>query len=346
MSDLTDLDAEKLFNEISQASRTDDSVKLLELMEKQAPDEDEKEEKEQPLEEERTEDEDGKSDDEDVDSKEEEESSQDDDNSASKSDDEDKSKDETDPELAKLREQLDKLNKENHTLRSQAGRVPHVQKRLSEMDKKLEELRKAQSSPSSQNTAQLQAKIDAALAGIKKDDAELADSMAKAILEAVSGITSESATKEIETLSFLREQEAKSYQQEQLDLLLDTYPNAPEVFKSTSWKNWVDGQSNAVKNLANSNTADDVIFAFDKYTKDMIRLHPELAPKDDNKSNPSVDAEAEAKAKKIEEERQRKKNTSADVRSKNAAGKQGMPDDPEALFKKFSEELRKERSGV
>ena len=339
MSDLNEKDADKLFNEISQAMRSEDSTKLSELTDVPAPEDDD--EKEQPLEEEPA-DEDESSD-EPGDNEEEEKGPQEDEDEepADKAVEEEEDKSKTDDELSKLREQLDKLNKENHALRSQAGRVPYVQKRLRELDKKLEELTKSSTSPSSQVATKLQEKIDAALQGIKKDDAELADAVAKAIIAASQGVAEDSHTKEIETLKFLREQEAKAFQQEQLDILLEQYPNAPEVFRSPHWSAWRDKQTSAIQQLADSNTAEDVIFAFQKYASDMIREHPELAPKD----NSNVDTEAEAKAKKVEEERQRKKQQSADIRSPAAQGKVKMPDDPEALFNKFSAELKKERTG-
>ena len=340
MADLNDNDANKLFNEISQAMREDDSTKLSELTQEQALEE---LEEEQPLEKDRTDEEDDSNKESGDDEGDGKGPQDEEDDLADKADKEDKTKAEPDTELVKLREQLEKLNKENHALRSQAGRVPYVQRRLREIDKKLEEVAKSHASPSGQVTTELQSKIDAALQGIKKDDADLADGVAKAIMEAISGVTNASHTKEVETLKFLREQEAKAYQQEQLDILLEQYPNAPEVFRSPHWSSWKEKQSSAVQQLADSNTADDVIFAFQKYAKDMVREHPEL---EDKKSDTVVDEEAEAKAKKIEEERLRKKNSAADVRSKAGAGKVSMPDDPEALFKKYSDELRKQRTGT
>jgi ElaB/YqjD/DUF883 family membrane-anchored ribosome-binding protein len=348
MTDNTELDTDKLFNEISQAMRDGDSNKLSDLTAEQAPnpDDDQDKDEEQLQPDDRADDDeaddadDGKPDADDGDEKGPQEGK--DDPTADKTGEKDKNKPQESDELTKLREQLEKLNKENHALKSQAGRVPHVQKRLRELDKKLEELTKNQTSPSSQVATKLQAKIDAALKDVKKDDAELADAITKAIIEATQGVADESSTKEIETLRFLREQEAKAYQQEQLEILLENHPNAPEVFRSPHWNKWKESQSSAIQALADSNTAEDVMFAFKKYKDDMLRQHPDLAPKADTQPN----EDAAAKAKKIEEERQRKKNNAADVRSPNAAGKKLMPDDPEALFKKYAEQFRKERTGT
>lgn len=57
----------------------------------------------------------------------------------------------TPTELELLKQKLDKVSKENHDLRSQAGRVPAVQRRISELDKKLADLEaKSKAAPTSQ----------------------------------------------------------------------------------------------------------------------------------------------------------------------------------------------------
>lgn len=347
MADLSDKEANDLFHQISQTFRSDDATQLSKLTEEPALDD--KEEKKTEVENEEqlpdlkdSEDEDNKSGNTDTNEEEEEEESPQDKKPADKTVDEEDDKEETE-ELKTLRSQLDAMKKENQTLRSQAGRVPHVQRRLSELDKKLEELTKNRPSPSSQVATKLQEQINEQLKGIKKDDAELADAIAKAITAATQGVAEDSHTREIENTRFLREQEANAYMQEQLDILLTTYPNAPEVLKSPHWKEWKSKQSRTVQLLAESNTAEDVAYTFEKYKEDMIRENPALAPKKEEES--VQNNEAVEKAKKIEEQRQRKKENSVDVRSPNGAGKVKMPDDPEALFKKISAELLKDRTG-
>lgn len=332
MTDLTQQDAERLFNNVSKAVKDNDLEKLDTLYASPAP-EDEVEE-EQPEIEQPTPDE--------------EEPAEIEGEEASPSVETDEQPEEEEPEvpavdreLAELKSQLENMKKENHALKSQAGRVPHVQKRLRELDKKLEELQNA--SPSSQTSAKIKPKLDELLQDLKETDSVLADTIAKAIEQATNGVDEQLRTREIESLSFIREQEARSYQAQEAERLLEMHPNAREVFVSPHWSEWKDKQSEGVLALATSSNADDVSKAFKMYAEDMLKEYPDLAktPAASMNENP----EAAAKAKKIEEERARKKQTAANINSPGGQGKTALPDDPEALFKKFSEQLRKERFG-
>lgn len=250
-------------------------------------------------------------------------------------------------ELTKLREQLEKLNKENHSLRSQVGRVPHVQRKLKEIDQKLEELAQKAASPSNHPSAAIQPKVLEKLKGIRETDPELADAIAAALQEASTGLAEDALNREKETLTLLRKQEADAYQAAQIERLLEMYPNAPEVVASPSWLEWKNKQSEDVLRLATSDNADSVALAFELYARDMKAKYPELSKStEENKSATKQVSDADAaKAAQIEEERRRKQATAAKVDSPNAPGKVSLPDDPEALFKKFSEEIRKQRTG-
>jgi ribosomal protein L10 len=335
--ELSDKEVAKLFNEVSNSLRGNDTIKLDELMsaekvevEEPAPTDEslpDEPEDNTPVEKEEEDKEGGPQDDKPADEP------GDDDGVPAK-------KEESD-EVSKLREQLAKLEKDNHSLRSQAGRVPHVQRRLQELDKKLDELTKKQPTPSSQ----LSDKILDKLKGIKETDPELADSIAAAIAEATSAVATESHNVAADTLKTLREAEAASAYESEMDRLLGMYPNAKEIFASSHWKEWKSSATNVWKQLASSDNADDVAEAFEKYAKDMQTKFPELAnvSKEEPvvKQPPAKNEEAE----KIEEERARKKATSVKVGSPTAPAKVSMPDDPDALFKKFSEQIRKERTG-
>lgn len=336
--EMTDKEANALFAQVSKAVHDSDGIKLTELMDKEVVLDEPQvveiedpalEKKEEPVVEDDTETKDAPSE------KTEE--------AVAKVDD--KAVEPT--EMEKLQTQLAQLSKENHSLRSQAGRVPHVQRRIQELDKKLEELANAKSSPASQTAAKIQPKVDELLKGIKETDSDLADAIAKAITAATSGVAEDAHTKERDTLEFLRSQEYRSYQEQESHRLLEMFPNAIEVFKSTSWAEWRKQQSPRVAGLADSDTAEDVAFAFQKYRTDMIAAHPELAEVkvDITATTGVINSEAANAAKRLETERQRKKETSVTVGSSNASGKVGMPDDPSALFAKFSEDIRKQRTG-
>lgn len=334
-TELTDAEAQKIFREVQGAIRDNDTAKLDELLtapeadteevetpvevkvpaempEVETPENDENSPQEEPAEEVEVE-------------------------------TENKTVNEPDP-LADMRKQLEKLSAENHALRSQAGRVPHVQRRLKELDEKLQALEKRSTSPSSRPSTALTPKIMEQLKGIKETDPELADTIAAAIAAATDGVTEEQYNREKEILTLSREEALKEYRQEQVNILLEEYPNAPDVFKSSHWKDWKKSQSAAVQTLASSDTAEDVIFALNRYAEDMVRKYPELAKV--NEQPAQALPAANNAAAKIEADRLRKKTTGATVTSPAAASKVQMNENPEQLFKMFSELAHKQRLGL
>lgn len=347
--ELSEKDSNKLFNEISKAIQDNDSNKLSELTEELAPVEDENKEQVLPDQPEKSEAEETPNSESTPDDKVEDEEKSPLDKPADDNVDKDKketSASEGDEELAKLKEQIEKLNKENHSLRSQAGRVPYVQKRIRELDKKLEELATKQASPSSQPATKLKPEIDELLKGVRESDEDLAEAIAKAIITAQNHATQDMNTKERETLTLLREQEVAAYQEMEAKRLLEMYPNAPDVFRSESFANWKANQSDGIRALAESGSADDVAHAFEKYARDMVALHPELAAKvEATPATPTEDNANTEQARKIEAERQKRKSTAANVSSPNASGKITGNDDPEALFEKYTKEIQKQIRG-
>lgn len=330
--ELSDKDINKLFNEVSNSLRANDTTKLDDLMSSEAPTPEEEVEVES-LPEEPTQDEPV------VKEEEDEKDGPSDKTDDPVDDNEDPAKPVETDEVVKLREQLAKLEKDNHSLRSQAGRVPHVQRRLQELDKKLADLEKS-AVPSSQPND----KVVAALKGIKETDPELADSIAKAIADAMSEVATNANKTATETLTALRNVEVESAYASEMGRLLSMYPNARDVFASDHWKEWKKTQSKTWQAAASSDNADDVAEALERYSQDMVKKFPQLATA--AKEEP-VKAEPvkNEKAEKIEEERARKKATTAKVDTPNAPAKVSMPDDPEAYFKKISEQIRKERTG-
>lgn len=254
--------------------------------------------------------------------------------------DEDEETAEEDP-LSELKAQLEALRKENHSLKSQAGRVPHVQRRLKEIDKKLEELSTRRSSPSESPSAKIKPKVKERLESIRKSDPELADVIESAISDATDGLSEELYSREAESLTLQREQELLEFREEQAQQLLVKHPNAPEVFNSPAWAEWKKEQSPGIRALAESEYASEVSDAFQRYADDMVKKYPDLAPKE----TPASDNSEQEKARQIEGERQRKKQTAVVSDSPKAAGKVKLPDDPAALFEKYSAQIRKERLG-
>lgn len=249
-------------------------------------------------------------------------------------------------ELDELRDQLQKMQKENHALRSQAGRIPHVQRKIKELDEKLEELNKRATSPSNRPSTAIQEKVKEALKGISETDAELADAIAQAVAHATTAQEDDAFNRERATLELLKQQNYAEYREAQVDRLLSMYPNAREVFSSPSWKQWKSEQTERILALAESDNADDVAFVFDVYAKDMVAKNPALAQKAEaDEAAAKAKEEATRKAAQIEQERKSKQERSVVVGSPAAQGKVSLPDDPQALFEKFSSEIRKGISG-
>lgn len=123
------------------------------------------------------------------------------------------------------------------------------------------------------------------------------------------------------------------------------YPNAREVFQDPNWAAWKQGQSKGIVNLADSDNADDVSYAFQKYAADMATKYPDLAKQTTEPVKQAVVDPNVEKAEQIEAERKRKKESAVTIGSPNAAGKVDMPSDAQALFEKFSSEIRKQRLG-
>lgn len=326
MSDLTDAEAQKIFREVQGAIKDNDTAKLDTLLTVESEEVETPVEVEVPAEEPE------------VETPENAENTPSEETEEGTTETVDTTTEEPEA-LVAMRKQLENLQKENHSLRSQAGRVPHVQRKLKELDEKLKELDKRSTSPSSRPSTTIAPKISEALKGIEETDPELAKTIAAAIAQATDGVAEDFDKRERESLTLSKEEALKEYRQEQIDILLDQYPNAPDVFNSPQWKEWKKSQSAAMQTLAGSDAADDVVFALGKYADDMVKKYPELA-----KSNEQPAANAEAA--KIEADRLRKKTTGATVSSPAAASKVKLPDDPVALFKMYSEQIRKERLGI
>lgn len=345
MADLNETDTKKLFDEVSKSIRDNDTLKLDELIDVK-PDEGNPEEdlddspadEEQPDEVEAPQDEPAED--------EEQDTPPPGDEPAEK---QSEKKDEGSPdELATLREQLENIKKENHRLKSQAGRVPHLQSRIKEFDRRLDELNKQLNSPSSQPSTKIAPELQKIVAKIRETDPELADAMEATARTASDGVARELLTSQIASIEAARKEEYEAYHRAEYQRLIESVPNAPDIFADKHWTEWKSSQTKVWQDLASSDNADDVIFAIKKYTEDMIAKYPELAPKEEQQTPPaaqSPDPEAAKKAAEVEAARQRRKDKAVVTNSPTPAGQVSTPSDAAALFKKYSEEIRKTRLG-
>lgn len=341
MADLNDTEAQKLFQEVSQSIRDNDTLKLDELVDVKPDEGNPEPEVPTPADEpeQNTETQDTPTSNDGT-----QETSPPADNAAEEGQSDEGAS--TPDELATLREQLENIKKENHHLKSQTGRMPHLQSRVKELDKKLEELRNQLSSPSSQPSAKIRPEIQKKLAKLKETDPELAEIMEDTLSSASDGVARELLNAEIIKTESLRKAEYEAYHNAEWQKLVEVVPNAKDIFSDPHWAEWKSKQSRAVQELAGSDSAEDVIFAINRYAADMVAMYPELGKGNEEAPAPSTDPVTAEKAKQVETARQQRKETSVVAGTPNAAGQVSTPSDAMSLFKKYSEEIRKERLGT
>lgn len=318
---------DKLFEQVSKAMQEGDSVKLSELLAQESPQDEEQPESEQPEEEVEA-----PAEEEEQEEQQEQEPSDEDGEDKEEAKEEDKKDD--DP-IAQLRAEIEYLKKTTQSHSSQVGRVSSLQRRLSEYDRQLAALREATSGKTSEK---VKPKLDEALKDLEETDPVLANTLKSVLTNALNEVDSNAVAQEEKRIQALRETDYESYRAEQYNLLIERVPNAPDVFKSESWKNWKKSQEEHVLDLATSDSASAVIMALDLYKRDMLAAHPELAPK------PKDEAAVE-RARQVEESRKRQQQTTPQVPSGKAPSSKKGPIDEQALFNKFSEDIRKDIRG-
>lgn len=329
---LTADEANKLFNEVSKAVQDGDSTALHDVLAQETPEDEEQTDKDTSAEEE-------------VDTSEAEDDSEQDTNDEpadeAGNEEEEDGKDK-DP-IAGLRSEIETLRKELQTSKSQLGRVSSLQSRLAKLD---QQLREKTSSTSGRITEKVDPKIRAALKDLEDTDPALANSVAAAIKAALEEVESTSNAQTVETLQTLREVDYDSYIEEQKGILLNKYPNAPQVFASSHWKTWKANAPEHIKSLASSDSAEAMLMALDLYKQDMIKQYPDLAKGEQTAEAPKEAPLVNEEAQRIEAERNKKKRTAANVSGGKSPAVPGKtPSDPNAIFREAMELARKRRDG-
>lgn len=246
-------------------------------------------------------------------------------------------------QIAELKKEREKADREIHHFRSQAGRMKAISRDMKKYDERLEELQRQLASPSNRPSAAVLGKVKEKFKSIEDIDPELASILESALGDALVGIETDNLNREKETISLLRQREIEDYETAEADRLLQMYPNAAEVFNSPAWKEWKQEQPKGIVALAESSSADEVATAFRLYSDAMLAKYPELATGGTKRDDTPAQKQPDPKATQIEAERKRKREGAANVSSPNAQGKVGLPDDPNALFNKYYEQIRKQR---
>lgn len=241
-------------------------------------------------------------------------------------------------ELTKLREELSNRDKQIHQLKSDAGRVPALQRQLSEVNKKLQEMAsKPQTAASArENTRVLSEK----LAQIKEADPLLAEAVEEAIKAAVEPLRQENEQIQTKSQEFLKAQATRE-EEELLDRetakLLQAVPNAAEVFAHPLWEEWKTRIPPNLMRLATSPYADEVMLAFEQFTKFVVNKHPELGTpaKKEEKVETPVQVVKDPAAERLAAERDKKLKTPTPGSTGVVADKEAEPVDEAKLFAHF-----------
>jgi len=244
--------------------------------------------------------------------------------------------DEKDKTINQLKEELAQQSRQVHQLRSDAGRVPALQRRLSELDKKLQEMAtKPVTAASAREDSRV---LNEKLAQIKEADPLLADAVEEAINNAIDNLRHENEEKLAKTNEFLQQRVAKEedeFLDREYDRLVKAVPNAPEVFAHPLWAEWKTQIPPNLLSLATSAYADEVMVAFEQFSKFVLARHPELAQAKQEEVKPAAPQVVDPAAAKIVADRDKKLKTPTPGSSSPIAEKDNEPTDPEKLFAHF-----------
>lgn len=244
-----------------------------------------------------------------------------------------------------LKDEKDKLE---HKIRSDEGRVPSLQRQVEELKRKVTTQRPdplaAQVPPAASKS---NSKLDEKIAAIREVDPILADTLLSLKEELATPIREEVISRTEEIRSDLRQRDDEELWNRENAKLLAAVPQAHEVFKHPTYKQWKEQQTEGMLSLATSIYAEDVLIAFEKFTKDMQRLNPPQAVAEPVKADvPAAVAPAvvDPKAATIANERERKLRSSAPSAVSGVAkpGGDGLPEDEESLFKFYTDKIRKQ----
>lgn len=241
-----------------------------------------------------------------------------------------------------LKDEKDKLE---HKVRSDEGRVPSLQRQVEELKRKVTTQRpepQAAQVPNAKSNSN--SKLDEKIASIREIDPVLADTLASMRDELTAPIRDELITRTDRIENDLRRQEDEKLWERENNKLLAAVPLAHEVFKHPQYQEWKKQQTEGLVSLAESIYADDVLIAFEKFTKDMQRINPpqaQAAPAKVETPAPVVVPPVDKRASTIATERERKLNASAPAAvSGTAKAGDGLPDDEDRLFAHFQEQIR------
>ena len=240
-------------------------------------------------------------------------------------------------------DELTVLRKQVHQYKSDAGRVPFLQRRLSELERELRATKARGSTPTQKaDTTTKPAITDVELdPDVQKDIDELReiDPVLARTMERIAKTAVATANAKVEhaVSTFTEsEQEAEDFRffTEQKQKLLETIPQAEQIFATPEWAKWKETLTPNRRALAESGYADEVIQAIYAFAADMRAFEQPAAPAKQVQAQPTAPEKTE-----VTEARARKVATSAEV--VNPSAKNVEPFDAEQAFRETYTKLAK-----
>lgn len=230
-----------------------------------------------------------------------------------------------------------------HRVRSELGRVPYLQRKVEELSRQLSEPRaNPPKEAAATKTSVTQGKFAEKLAEARAVDPALADLLEAMRDEIVAPLREEFANEVNQTKALFVNKEQEQLWQTEKSKLLTLVPEADQVFAHPLYKQWKSEIPENLRNLASSIYADEVVVALGEFYRYAERVAPELIVKPETTTPPAAPA---ATVDKVTAERARRLNSPAPSTSATGPkGGDGIPENPEDLFKYVTEKIRKGES--
>lgn len=161
-------------------------------------------------------------------------------------------------ELTTLRDQL-------HRAKSDAGRVPHLNRRVQELERQLASVRTPASQP--ETSSEIPTTLKEKLERMREIDPEMAELIELSFKESASA-TQQVASAYQRGLDIQAQNQQQEHLRSEYQKVVNTIPEAEEVFRSQEWTKWVDMLSPNHRAMAMSSDANEVITAINAFKVD------------------------------------------------------------------------------
>lgn len=229
-----------------------------------------------------------------------------------------------------------------HRVRSELGRVPYLQRKVEELSRQLSAPRVAPTSePAATKTSVTSGKFAEKLAEARAVDPALADLLEAMRDEIVQPLREELTNEVNQTKALFVNKEQEQLWNTEKAKLLSIVPEADQVFAHPLYKQWKSEIPENLRALASSIHADEVVVALGEFYRYAQKVAPELVaqPAEPAKTTTTTPPAA---ADKVAADRARKLNSPTPSTAANGPkGGDGIPENPEDLFKYVTEKIRK-----